>query len=139
MMRMLISGLMSWTSFSMRCTLLGLEGSLSLMPPYIMFLIKHAVYNSKLLADEDHKVKRPYIKRKGPRAAAPTGPAVCLDTFMRDARTNASSHAQSAAAWAATREFKQLSWFQKNILCMNVEIHRENYQAYVERKSIMDT
>jgi hypothetical protein len=58
---------------------------------------------------------------------------------MRDARSNASSNAQYAAAWAATREFKQLSWFQKNILCMNVEIHRENYQAYVERKSIMDT
>jgi hypothetical protein len=81
-----------------------------------------------------HKVKKPYIKRKGAGAAAPTGPAACLDTFMRDARTNAPSHAQSAAARAATREFKQ-----KNILCMNVEIHRENYQAYVERKSIMDT
>jgi hypothetical protein len=57
---------------------------------------------------------------------------------MRDARSNASSHAESAADQAATREFKQLTWFQKNILSMNVEIHRE-YQAYVERKSIMDT
>jgi hypothetical protein len=58
---------------------------------------------------------------------------------MRDARSNTSSHAQYAAARAVTREFKKLSWFQKNILCMNVEIHWENYQAYVERKSIMDT
>jgi hypothetical protein len=58
---------------------------------------------------------------------------------MRDAHSNTSSHAQSAAAWAATREFMKKSWFQKNILCMNVEIHRENYQAYVDRKSIMDT
>jgi hypothetical protein len=35
---------------------------------------------------------------------------------MRDARSNTSSHAQSLAARAASREFKQLSWFQKNIL-----------------------
>jgi hypothetical protein len=101
-----------------------------------MLLIKHVVQDLNLPGDVDHKVKRPYIKRKGARAAAP---AACPDTFMRDARSNASSHAQSAAARAATRKFKQLSWFQKNILYMNVEIHKEDYQAYVERKSIMDS
>jgi hypothetical protein len=104
-----------------------------------MLLINHVLNNPELPADEDHKVKRLYIKRKGPGVAAPTGHVAYSNTFMRDARTNAPSHAQSAAAWAATREFKQLSWFQKNILCMNVEIHQENHQAYVERKSIMDT
>jgi hypothetical protein len=58
---------------------------------------------------------------------------------MRDAHTNASAHTQTAAARAVSREVKQLTWFQRNILCMNVEIPRENYQAYVERKAIMDT
>jgi hypothetical protein len=38
-----------------------------------------------------------------------------------------------------TREVKKLSWFERNVLCMKVEIHRENYQAYVERKAIQDT
>jgi hypothetical protein len=34
---------------------------------------------------------------------------------------------------------KKLSWFEWNVLYMKVEIHRENYQAYVERKVIQDT
>jgi hypothetical protein len=38
-----------------------------------------------------------------------------------------------------TREVKKLSWFQRNILCMKVELHQDNYQAYVERKDICDT
>jgi hypothetical protein len=104
-----------------------------------MLLIQHVVQDPDLPGYVDHKVKRPYIKRKGVGAAAPAAPAACPDTFMRDARSNTSSHAQSAVARAASREFKQLSWFQKNILCMNVEIHHENYQACVECKAIMDT
>jgi hypothetical protein len=104
-----------------------------------MILIKHVVHDPNLREDEDHKVKKLYVKRKGAGAAAPTAPAADQDTFMRDARSNASVHCQSAAARAVSREVKQLIWFQKNILCMNVEIHRENYQAYVERKAIMYT
>jgi hypothetical protein len=107
--------------------------------PYIMLLMKHVVHDPDLPGDVDHKVKRPYVKRKGARATAPTTPAADQDTFMRDVRSNASAHTQYAVARAVSREVKQLTWFQKNILCMNVEIHRENYQAYVERKSIMDT
>jgi hypothetical protein len=38
-----------------------------------------------------------------------------------------------------SREVKKLSWFERNVLCMKVEIHHENYQAYVERKAIQDT
>jgi hypothetical protein len=37
------------------------------------------------------------------------------------------------------REVKKLTWFERNILCMKVEIHHENYQAYVERNAIQDT
>jgi hypothetical protein len=38
-----------------------------------------------------------------------------------------------------SREVRKLIWFERNVLCMKVEIHRENYQAYVERKNIQDT
>jgi hypothetical protein len=38
-----------------------------------------------------------------------------------------------------SREVRKLSWFERNVLCMKVEIHGENYQAYVERKNIQDT
>jgi hypothetical protein len=33
--------------------------------PYIMILIKHVVHDLDLLGDVDHKVKKPYVKRKG--------------------------------------------------------------------------
>jgi hypothetical protein len=56
---------------------------------------------------------------------------------MADAMTSAPNRAQRAAAMR--REVKKLSWFERNVLCMKVEIHRENYQAYVERKAIQDT
>jgi hypothetical protein len=39
--------------------------------PYIMLPIKHVVQDPDLSGDVDHKVKRPYIKRKGARAVAP--------------------------------------------------------------------
>jgi hypothetical protein len=33
--------------------------------PYIMLLMKHVVHDPDLPGDVDHKVKRPYVKRKG--------------------------------------------------------------------------
>jgi hypothetical protein len=58
---------------------------------------------------------------------------------MDDARSSASTRDQRAAASAMSKEVRKLSWFERNVLCMKVEIHRENYQAYVERKNIQDT
>jgi hypothetical protein len=81
-----------------------------------------------------HSVKKHYIKKK---PSAPSTPYP--STFMADARSSAPTHAQRAAASAMIREVKKLSWFERNVLCMKVEIHRENYQAYVERKAIQDT
>jgi hypothetical protein len=98
--------------------------------PYIMLLIKDT------LEDEDfsqgcvpHKVKRPYIKKKN--LVAETG------GFMRDA--HASMPSRSRAPSVDASEIPKLSWFQKNVLCMNVELHKENYQAYRERKTILDS
>jgi hypothetical protein len=103
--------------------------------PYIMLLIKHALGDYDLSDDcVDHQVKKMYVKRKKTPAPSIAYPS----TFMADARSSASTREQKAAATALSREAKKLSWFERNVLCMKVEIHRENYQAYVERKTIQD-
>jgi hypothetical protein len=103
--------------------------------PYIMLLIKHSLQEYDLSDDcEEHSVKKHYIKKKKPSAPSTAYPS----TFMADARSSAPTRAQRAAASAMSREVKKLSWFDRNVLCMKVEIHRENYQAYVERKTIQD-
>jgi hypothetical protein len=60
---------------------------------------------------------------------------------MGDARRHDPPSTKEAkkASRLMTKEMKKLSWFQKHVLCMNVEIHKENYQGYCERKEIMDT
>jgi hypothetical protein len=103
--------------------------------PYIMLLIKHALGEYDLSDDYvDHQVKNMYVKKKKTLAPSTAYPS----TFMDDARSSASTREQRAAATAMSREVKKLSWFERNVLCMKVEIHRENYQAYVERKTIQD-
>jgi hypothetical protein len=105
--------------------------------PYIMFLIKHCLKEFDLSDDcEVHAVKRHYMKRKKNSTAPSTA---YPSAFMADARTSAPTRAQMAAATAMKREVNKLTWFERNVLCMKVEIHRENYQAYVERKAIQDT
>jgi TATA-binding protein-associated factor Taf7 len=54
---------------------------------------------------------------------------------MGDARSSAPGKFVSKDV---PKRVKKLSWFQKHVLCMKVEIHRENYQAYRERKDILD-
>jgi hypothetical protein len=104
--------------------------------PYIMLLIKHALGDYDLSDDcVEHLVKKMYVKRKKTPAPSTAFPS----TFMADARSSASTREQRASATAMSREVKKLSWFERNVLCMKVEIHRENYQAYMERKTIQDT
>ena len=94
--------------------------------PYVMMLIKDTLRDDPNLSDdcEEHKVKKPYVKRTKP---APYG-ADDTDSFMRDARASGST--RRAAAPPMMSEIKKLTWFQRNILCMKVEIHKEQYQAY---------
>jgi hypothetical protein len=82
-----------------------------------------------------HKVKKLYVKQNKP-APAPIGP-IGLDSFMRDARSSVPSG--KFVSKDVPKRVKKLSWFQKHVLCMKVEIHRENYDAYCERKTILDT
>jgi hypothetical protein len=104
--------------------------------PYIMLLIKNALGDYDIHDDcVEHQVKKMYVKRK--QSSAPS--AAYPSTFMADARSSASTRDKRAAASTMSREVRKLSWFEWNVLCMKVEIHRENYQAYVERKNIQDT
>jgi hypothetical protein len=82
-----------------------------------------------------HKVKRLYVK-KNKSAPASVGP-IGLDSFMRDARSSVPSG--KFVSKDVPKRVKKLSWFQKHVLCMKVEIHHENYDAYCERKTILDT
>jgi hypothetical protein len=101
--------------------------------PYIMFLIKHSLGEYDLSDDcVDHQVKKMYVKKKKTPAPSTAYPS----TFMADARSSASTREQRAAATAMSSKVKKLSWFERNVLCMKVEIHRENYQAYMERRTI---
>jgi hypothetical protein len=108
--------------------------------PYVMLLIKDTLRGTPGFEDmsddcEDHKVKKPYMISKS--TAAPTSHG----SFMGDARRRDPPSAKEAkkASRIMTKEVKKLNWFQKNVLCLNVEIHKENYQGYRERKDIMDT
>jgi hypothetical protein len=111
--------------------------------PYIMLLIKDTLRGTPGFDDmsddcEEHKVKKPYIISK--TATAPRAPP-SHGSFMGDARRHDPPSTKEAkkASRLITKEVKKLSWFQKHVLCMNVEIHKENYQGYRERKEIMDT
>jgi hypothetical protein len=66
----------------------------------------------------------------------PEDALVAPGSFMGDARSRAPGKFVSKDV---PKRVKKLSWFQKHIFCMKVEIHRENYQAYCERKVILDT
>jgi hypothetical protein len=88
--------------------------------PYIMMLIKHTLSNQHF-SDEDcteHLMKRPYVKKRTPT------PAVSSDSFMADAR-GSGAHAKKPRVPSIAKEVKQLNWFQRNILCMNVDIRKE--------------
>ncbi|KAK1632593.1 hypothetical protein QYE76_006908 [Lolium multiflorum] len=105
--------------------------------PYIQLLINNSVAG----VDEDisgyplvkHHVKKPY-KLKPVSSAVPAP-----DTFMRDARSSGFAPARHPDVPAMRKQVSRLSWFQRHILCMNIEIHKENYAASRERSEIKHT
>jgi hypothetical protein len=104
--------------------------------PFIMRLIKDK-FKDRDFSEKcvPHKVKRLYVKRTK-SAPAPVAQAPALSSFMGAARSSASG---KFASTDVPKRVKKLSLFQKHVLCIKVEIHRENYDAYCERKAILDT
>ena len=100
-----------------------------------MLLIKNTVTASDLsdACDVEHKVKKPY-KLKGKQTATfPT--ASSTSGFMRDARTSGGL-SRKAPTCSVGKEVQKLSWWQKYVLCLKTEVHKENYQAYRERREL---
>ena len=79
-----------------------------------------------------HELKKPYVPKNKPFAP------IARDSFMADAR--ASSHGRTSAQNlkpTLAKEVKQLNWFQKYLLCMNVDIRKEQHRAHNERLDIL--
>ena len=76
----------------------------------------------------------PYVKNveDNPRPAT-------RGSFMADARASGDAPAKKPRASSTLREVRKLSWFEKNVLCMKVDIHRQQYHAHCERLDIAHT
>ena len=89
-----------------------------------------------------HEMKYPYNKKKvTPPIPAYSEVERSQDTFMTDARRSGARGGSGARGQAApppsvAQEIKQLNWFQKNVLYMNVEIRRGQYDAHLEREQL---
>ncbi|KAK1646122.1 hypothetical protein QYE76_063927, partial [Lolium multiflorum] len=105
--------------------------------PYIQLLIN----NTAGVSGEDlsgyplmkHSIKKAY-KLKPVSSAVPPP-----DSFMGDARSSGFSPARHSDLPAMKKQVNRLSWFQRYILCMNIEIHKENFAASRERAEIKHT
>ncbi|KAK1697702.1 hypothetical protein QYE76_014399 [Lolium multiflorum] len=93
----------------------------------VMDFIFHEIH------DAMHHVKKAY-KLKPVSSAVPAP-----DTFMGDARSSGFAPARHPDVPAMRKQVSRLSWFQRHILCMNIEIHKENYAASRERSEIKHT
>ena len=91
--------------------------------PFIMMLVRHMLPHEDFgtALDGIHKPKKIYNK-----AQKTHHPSTAPESFMRDARASGRRSTVSPMA----REVKQLNWFQRNILCMGIDIHKGQYEAY---------
>ncbi|KAK1627926.1 hypothetical protein QYE76_002241 [Lolium multiflorum] len=104
--------------------------------PYIQLLINNTANLTEDLSrfpKENHNVKKDYKKKPVPH----TTPAP--DSFMGDARSSGFAPARHVDIPVMKKHVKKLSWFQRNILCMNIEIHKENYEANRQHSEIQHT
>ena len=104
--------------------------------PYIMLLIKNTLKESDLSEEcyVEHKCKKPY--KINPKKHVPPFPTNSSTSgFMRDARSSG-GRSRKAPTPSIGKEVKKLTWWEKYVLCMKVEIHKENYQGYRERRAL---
>ncbi|KAK1682994.1 hypothetical protein QYE76_043842 [Lolium multiflorum] len=103
--------------------------------PYIQLLINNSVAGDGVdlsgYSLVKHSVKKAY-KLKPVSSAAPAP-----DSFMGDARSSGFAPARRPDLPAMKKHVSRLSWFQRHILCMNIEIHKENYAASRERSRLI--
>ena len=59
--------------------------------------------------------------------------------FMRDARTSGAAPRDPPADTTFVPQIRKLYWFQRHILCMKVDLYREQYMAYRRDTAISDS
>ena len=97
-------------------------------------LFKFPDYNFSSSDLVPHDFKKLYVKKTvvkpPPRPSTTSAPG---GSFMGDARRAA---ATSTHVPTTHGHVKKLNWFQRNILCMNVDIRKEQYTAYKDRRQL---
>jgi hypothetical protein len=121
--------------------------------PYVMMLINEKLGGDPVPCDDEHLVKRLY-KTKGMSSSRAsmdmdmddtTGPRRSMGGSRRS--TSQASRSTSEAGRSriprtesrssAAKEVKKLNWFQRIMMCMNIDIYKEQYAAYTERRTIL--
>jgi hypothetical protein len=119
-----------------------------LYAPFVMKLIRAQELNHPLLKANlvDHKVVKLQCKALTGHSKEPFAPVRGEDddafaegvSTRRGPRMKHASNVGSISTNEFGQEFKKLNWFQRNVLCMNVDIHHKQYESYIAQKHMND-
>ena len=118
--------------------------------PYVMMLINEKLGGDPVPCDDEHLVKKLY-KTKGMSSSRASMDMDMDDTSgpRRSTRRSTSQARRSTSEAECPRmpridsrsstakEVKKLNWFQRVMMCMNIDIHKEQYATYTERRTIL--
>jgi hypothetical protein len=96
-------------------------------------LVEHKVVKLQRKAPTGHS-KEPFAPVRGEDDDAFTEGV----STRRGPRMKHASNAGSSSNNEFGQEFKKLNWFQRNVLCMNVDIHHKQYESYITQKHMND-
>jgi hypothetical protein len=119
-----------------------------LFAPFIMKLILAQHLNHPLLKANLQEYKIVKLQRKAPtgHSKEPFAPLRGEEgdefgegvSTRRGPRMKHASNDGSSSNNEFVQEYKRLNWFQRNVLCMNVDIHHKKYDSYVAQKHMND-
>ena len=119
-----------------------LEQKNPIYAPYVMKLILYKMEDLNTSHYTVHKVKNLQVlhgkdKAKGPFASSDDGEAPPRASRGARRKNVAPSGDLSPPSPPTKEKIRQLNWFQRTLLCMQTTIHKENHDAYIERKRII--
>ena len=121
-----------------------LEKKTPLYAPYVMKLILSKLDGINTRHFTPHKPKTLQVlhgkaSKDGSKGAfAPSDDEEAPRASRGSRRKNATPTGDLSPPSPPTKEkVKKLNWFQRTMLCMTTTIHKENHDAYVERKRIL--
>jgi hypothetical protein len=96
----------------------------------------------------EHKVVKLQRKRPTGHSTTPFAPSRDEDDDILEIEAGVStrscprmkhaSNAFSSSRGEVSQEFKKINWFQRNVLCMNMDILHKQYDSYVAQKHMND-